>query len=84
MARITGAAGQARLADCDLVIEAVFEDLELKRAVLARLAAICRPEAVLAPNASCLDPPVSLTPPSPRACPLPAASSGCISSALRR
>ena len=42
-------------ADCDLVIEAVFEDLGVKREVFARLDAICKPEAVLATNTSYLD-----------------------------
>jgi 3-hydroxybutyryl-CoA dehydrogenase len=36
----------------DLVIEAVFEKLEVKREVLARLDAICRPETILASNTS--------------------------------
>ncbi|GHF45020.1 3-hydroxyacyl-CoA dehydrogenase NAD-binding domain-containing protein [Seohaeicola zhoushanensis] len=44
------------LGDCDLVIEGVFEDLEVKRAVFARLAEVCGPETVLATNTSYLDP----------------------------
>ena len=42
------------LAGCDLVIEAAPEDLELKRELFGRLAAICGPEAVLATNTSSL------------------------------
>jgi 3-hydroxybutyryl-CoA dehydrogenase len=42
------------LADCDLVIEAVLEELELKRQVFAELDRVCRPEAVLATNTSAL------------------------------
>ncbi len=46
----------ATLADCDLVIEAVFEDLAVKRDVFRRLATACRAEAILATNTSYLDP----------------------------
>jgi len=46
----------AALADIDLVVEAVFEDLDVKREVFRRLAAACRAEAVLATNTSYLDP----------------------------
>ncbi len=42
------------LADCDLVIEAVLEELELKREVFSELDRICRPDAVLATNTSAL------------------------------
>ena len=45
----------AGLADCDLIIEAVFELIDLKREVFARLDAIARPEAILATNTSYLD-----------------------------
>ena len=42
------------LADCDLVIEAVLEELDLKREVFGELDRICRPDAVLATNTSAL------------------------------
>jgi 3-hydroxybutyryl-CoA dehydrogenase len=42
------------LADCDLVIEAVLEELDLKRQVFAELDRVCRPDAVLATNTSAL------------------------------
>jgi 3-hydroxybutyryl-CoA dehydrogenase len=42
------------LADCDLVIEAVIEDLELKRRLFADLDRICRADAILATNTSAL------------------------------
>ena len=42
------------LRDCELVIEAVPEDLDLKRNLFDRLAAVCKPEAVLATNTSSL------------------------------
>ncbi len=41
---------------CDLAIEAVFEDLEAKRSVFARLAAVLPKDAILATNTSYLDP----------------------------
>ncbi len=45
----------AALRDADLVIEAVFEDLDAKRAVFSELDRACRPGAVLATNTSYLD-----------------------------
>ncbi|UPH70438.1 3-hydroxyacyl-CoA dehydrogenase NAD-binding domain-containing protein [Abyssibius alkaniclasticus] len=45
----------AALAPCDLVIEAVFEDFDIKRAVFTALEAHCAPEAILASNTSYLD-----------------------------
>jgi 3-hydroxybutyryl-CoA dehydrogenase len=44
----------ADLADCDLVIEAVLEELDLKREVFAELDRVTRPETVLATNTSAL------------------------------
>jgi 3-hydroxyacyl-CoA dehydrogenase/enoyl-CoA hydratase/3-hydroxybutyryl-CoA epimerase len=44
-------AGAAR---ADVIIEAIFEDLEAKRALFARLEAVARPEAILASNTSSL------------------------------
>jgi len=43
------------MAQADLVIEAVFEELEVKRQVFARIDAVARPGAVLASNTSYLD-----------------------------
>jgi len=40
------------VADADLVIEAVFEDVPVKRAVIGRIEAACRPGAVIASNTS--------------------------------
>jgi 3-hydroxybutyryl-CoA dehydrogenase len=42
------------LADCDLVIEAIVEELDPKRELFAELDRICRPDAVLATNTSAL------------------------------
>lgn len=44
----------AELADCDLVIEAIPEDLELKKKVFQELDALCKPETLLASNTSSL------------------------------
>lgn len=52
LGRIQGTTDMAALADVDFVIEAVIEDLELKRKVFGELDAICRPEIVLATNTS--------------------------------
>ena len=41
-------------ADCDLVIEAIVEELEPKRELFAELDRICRPDAILATNTSAL------------------------------
>jgi 3-hydroxybutyryl-CoA dehydrogenase len=42
------------LADCQLVVEAVVEDLELKRKIFAQLDDLCLPETILASNTSSL------------------------------
>lgn len=55
MARLTPALSMAALADCDLVIEAVFETMAVKREVFGKLDAIVRPDAILATNTSFLD-----------------------------
>jgi 3-hydroxyacyl-CoA dehydrogenase len=44
-----------RLADCDVVVEAVFENLDVKKEVFAKLDAIVKPEGILASNTSTLD-----------------------------
>ncbi len=43
------------LADADLVIEAVFENMAIKKQVFERLDAVCKPGAILASNTSSLD-----------------------------
>jgi 3-hydroxyacyl-CoA dehydrogenase len=43
------------LSNADVVVEAVFEDLDVKRGVFERLDAIAKPEALLATNTSTLD-----------------------------
>jgi 3-hydroxybutyryl-CoA dehydrogenase len=54
LARVTLTTELTDLADCDLVIEAVLEELDLKRETFAELDRICRPDAVLATNTSAL------------------------------
>ncbi|MFD0911799.1 3-hydroxyacyl-CoA dehydrogenase NAD-binding domain-containing protein [Ruegeria arenilitoris] len=49
------ATGYDSLSAVDLVIEAVFEDMDVKKQVFAQLDAVCKPGAVLATNTSYLD-----------------------------
>lgn len=56
LARLTTTDRYSDAADVDMAIEAVFEDLAVKRAVFAELAAALRPEAILATNTSYIDP----------------------------
>ncbi|WP_321340784.1 3-hydroxyacyl-CoA dehydrogenase NAD-binding domain-containing protein [uncultured Cohaesibacter sp.] len=56
MGGVTGSVEYGALSNCDLVIEAVFEEISVKRAVFAELAHHCRPDAILATNTSYLDP----------------------------
>lgn len=55
MGFISGSLSLDDLADCDLVIEAVFEDMELKKSIFRRLDAVAKPGAILATNTSGLD-----------------------------
>ncbi len=45
----------AALADCDLIIEAVYENMDVKKEVFGRLDRIAKPGAILATNTSYLD-----------------------------
>jgi len=55
MGLITGTTDFAAVADADLIIEAVFEEMPIKKEVFARLDALAKPDAVLATNTSTLD-----------------------------
>ncbi len=55
MAMITGSVSQDDFADLDIVVEAVFENMDLKKEIFAGLDAICKPGAILATNTSALD-----------------------------
>ena len=51
---VSGSAGYEGFADCDLVIEAVFEEVPVKKQVFGELEAVVRPDCVLATNTSAL------------------------------
>ena len=53
-ARIAGTTGTADFKDCDLIIEAAVEDLDLKKKVFKELDAVCPPYTIFATNTSCL------------------------------
>ena len=54
IARITPTDDLAALAECDLVIESVVEDLAIKKALFAELAAVVKPSCIIATNTSTL------------------------------
>lgn len=56
LSRLFVSARTEALAACDLVVEAVFDDFDVKSALFQRLDQIVRPDAVLATNTSYLDP----------------------------
>ena len=55
MARYSGSTSYDALANVDLVIEAVFEEMSVKKAVFAELDRVCKPGAVIGTNTSYLD-----------------------------
>jgi len=55
MAAITGTTDFEAIADADIVIEAVFEEMDLKQEVFRTLDRVCKPGAVMASNTSMLD-----------------------------
>ncbi len=54
LARIKGTTNLKDFSDCDLVIEAAVENLDLKKKLFAELDKICPKHAILATNTSCL------------------------------
>nr|XP_045007239.1 peroxisomal bifunctional enzyme-like [Jaculus jaculus] len=52
---LTFSSSLKELSSMDLVVEAVFEDMNLKKRVFADLSSVCRPEALLCTNTSALD-----------------------------
>ncbi|ANT48960.1 3-hydroxyacyl-CoA dehydrogenase NAD-binding domain-containing protein [Mesorhizobium amorphae] len=50
-----GSTDYADLADCDLIVEAVFEEMAVKQEVFGKLDAVAKPGAILATNTSYLD-----------------------------
>src|SRR5262249_10434962 len=55
MGLIHGTTDFGAIADADLVVEAVFEEMPIKKEVFAKIDGICKPDAVLATNTSTLD-----------------------------
>jgi 3-hydroxyacyl-CoA dehydrogenase len=55
MGRVTGTLEMNDLADCDLVIEAVFEDMGLKKTIFTNLDTVMKDGAILATNTSALN-----------------------------
>ena len=55
MARLRPSVGLSGVAHCDCVVEAVFEEMSLKKSVFRELGTCCRPDALLATNTSTLD-----------------------------
>ncbi len=54
LSRLTGTTDMKDFADCDLVIEAAIEQMELKKDIFAQLDKIAPEHAILATNTSCL------------------------------
>ena len=55
MGIISGTTDWSKIADADIVVEAVFEEMPIKKEVFAKIDGICKPGAVLATNTSTLD-----------------------------
>lgn len=54
LARMHDSTDLAALADCDLVIEAIYENLEVKQTLFRELNEICKPQTIFASNTSTL------------------------------
>jgi len=54
LARITGTVDMAAAKDCDLVIEAALEVMEIKKSIFKELDELCKPDCILASNTSAL------------------------------
>ena len=54
LANLSGSTDVGTMAACDIVIEAVFEDLKVKHELLSRLDKVCPPHALFASNTSTL------------------------------
>lgn len=58
LSRLTLSASLQDLTNCDLIVEAVFDDFDTKTKLFADLSAVARPDAILATNTSYLNPDV--------------------------
>lgn len=54
MSRIVGTVNMEDARDCDVVIEAAVEVMEIKKSIFKELDAVCKPECILASNTSAL------------------------------
>jgi len=54
LSRITGTTDMSLAADCDLVVEAAIENMEIKKQIFAELDKLCKPETILSSNTSSL------------------------------
>ena len=52
LARVSGSLDRKSVADCDLVIEAIVENLDVKNELFAELGKLCKPETIFASNTS--------------------------------
>ena len=55
LARIHPVAGYDDIKDCDIVIEAVFEEMDVKKPIFAKLDEVMKPGALMFSNTSALD-----------------------------
>jgi 3-hydroxyacyl-CoA dehydrogenase len=55
MSLFTGTLNYSDFADCDIIIEAVFEDMKLKKSIFTQIDAVAKPGALLCTNTSGLD-----------------------------
>lgn len=54
LGNISGSTDMADLADCDIICEAVVENMDIKKGVYKKLDSICKPETIFASNTSSL------------------------------
>jgi 3-hydroxyacyl-CoA dehydrogenase len=55
LANLSGDTDYQTLAECDLILEAVFENIDVKKELFSKVEQICKPAAILATNTSYLD-----------------------------
>ena len=55
MGHLQGTLEASELADADLIVEAVFEEMDVKKDIFRRLDEICKDDTILATNTSTLD-----------------------------
>lgn len=55
LAKLTTSTDYQSLSECDLVVEAVFENMDVKKTIFSTLSQVCKPSCILATNTSYLD-----------------------------